>query len=206
MITLDSLTLLEINTDLGKLVACRPDADMAARTKDIAKEIFIEAFATTYTEYHGNSKSPQSIEVWLQLKEGLTLTKWLSNVFDDEYAEYETGDKQFIHLYSQDKLIAWLSHSPISKAGDVYLSQCSLEAKSRNHKVATTAFSKALQEDCIQKIFPGVKEVKLITRKVNDLATRLYTKAGFTQDLTIDPSIYGESYDDRYMGFRLSLK
>lgn len=99
-----------------------------------------------------------------------------------------------------------LSHSPVSEKGEVYLSQCSLEAGSRNHKVASTAFGKVLRENSIRQLFPEVKEVKLIARKINTIAHSLYTKAGFTMDETIDPAVYGDSYDDRYIGFRLFLE
>lgn len=201
-----SHALLVINTKAGKLTATRPTKDEIVRTKSVAKAIFVDAFSTTYTEYHAKSRTVLPIAEWLRLKEGLSLEQWLHNTFDGEYEEWENGEKEFIHLYNESQeLVAWLSHSPLSKTGEVYLSQCSLEAKSRNKGVATTAFAEALKDGQLQAIFPGIKEIKLITRKINEYAMKLYTGAGFALDEKIDPSVYGESYDDRYVGYRLDL-
>ena len=198
--------LLEIDTSLGKMRVYRPSFEEMQETAPIAKAIFVEAFSTTYTEYHRQSGSIEPVEQWLRLREGLTLESWLSNVFDEEYNEYLSGDKAFLYLCESDgSLVGWLSHSPMSKKGEVYLSQCSLEAGSRNQKVATVSFAKALKENAIKQLFPEVKEIKLIARKINTIAHHLYVKAGFIVDETIDPSVYGDSYDDRYIGFRLPL-
>ena len=203
-LNVNSDVLLQVNTPIGLLIAYRPDAEELNRTAPIAKAIFLEAFATTYREYHQKSGSQDSVEKWLRLKQGLTLEGWLSNVFDDEYEESLAGLKQFVYLADSDgNLVGWLTHSPVSANGDLYLSQCSLEAGSRNQRVATNTFAQAFD---IKKIFPGVKEIKLITRKINLAAQHLYTKAGFIRDETIDPGVYGESYDDRYVGYRLPIK
>lgn len=196
--------LMEANTPIGLVYAYRPDREEIEKTAPIAKAMFQEAFATTYTEYYHQSKVDVPIEKWLLVREGLTLQSWLTNVFDDEYEEYLHGQKEFILICDgQGNFIGWLSHSPVATNGDLYLSQCSLEADSRNHKIATTAFTQLLIE--LKRIFPNVKEIKLITRKINIIARNLFLKAGFTMDLTIDPSVYGDSYDDRYVGYRLSL-
>jgi ribosomal protein S18 acetylase RimI-like enzyme len=200
-------TLLEIHSPIGTLIAYRPDLEELQKTSDRAKAIFLEAFSTTYTEYYRNSGSSEPIEKWLRLKDSFTLQSWLSATFDEEYEEYLAGLKSFVYLCNeQGKLIAWLSHSPVSETGDLYLSQCSLSADFHNKKVASTVFATIFQDDNIQKIFPEVKAIKLITRKINIIAQRLYTKVGFIMDETIDPSIYGESYDNRYVGYRLMLK
>jgi len=202
-----SEVLLEIDTSIGTMTICRPNLEEMQRTAPIAKTIFLEAFSTTYTEYHCQSGSIEPIEKWLRLRPGLSLQSWLSLVFDEEYEEYLKGSKAFIYLCdSEGTLVGWLSHSPVSEKGEMYLSQCSLEAGSRNHKVATTAFEKTFKGNCLKQLFPDVKEVKLIARKINTIAHRLYTKAGFVMDETIDPAVYGDSYDDRYIGFRLLLE
>jgi ribosomal protein S18 acetylase RimI-like enzyme len=201
-----SEVLQEINTSLGIMTICRPNLEEVQRTASTAKSIFIEAFSTTYTEYHRQSGSTELIEKWLRLRPEMTLHSWLSAVFDDEYEEYLTGRKAFVYLCdSEGALIGWLSHSPVSEKGELYLSQCSLEAGSRNHKVATAAFQKAFKGNYIKQLFPDVKQIKLIARKINTIAYSLYTKAGFIVDETIDPAVYGDSYDDRYVGFRLDL-
>ena len=202
-----SEVLLEMDTSLGKMIVYRPTPEEMEKAAPTAKAIFIEAFSTTYTEYHRRSESVESVESWLRLSPGLTLQSWLALVFDEEYEEYLRGGKQFIYLCnSEGVLVGWLSHSPVSEKGELYLSQCSLEASSRNHQVASAAFAKALQQDFIKQLFPDVKEIKLIARRINQIAHRLYTKAGFTVDETIDPAVYGDSYDDRYVGFRLILE
>jgi ribosomal protein S18 acetylase RimI-like enzyme len=201
-----SEVLLEVNTSLGVMTICRPSLEEVQRTAFHAKSIFIEAISTKYTEYHRQSGAIERIEMWLRLRPGLTLHSWLNAVFDDEYAEYLTGRKSFLYLCnSEGVLIGWLSHSPVSEKGELYLSQCSLEADSRNHKVATAVLEKAFKGNYIKQLFPEVKEVKLITRKINTIARRLYTKVGFVMDETIDPAVYGSSYDDRYVGFRCVL-
>lgn len=193
-------------TPIGTLVVYRPSSEEIERRAPSAKEIFVEAFSTTYLDYHLQSGSTDPVEKWLRLKEGLTLESWLSLVFDDEYEEYLAGSKGFLFLCDENGvLLGWLSHSPVSETGELYLSQCSLEAGSRNRRVTGTLFEKALQGSGIKQLFPGVKQVKLITRKVNTVARHLYLKAGFTLDEAIDPSVYGDSYDDRYVGLRLSL-
>lgn len=198
--------LLEVKTSNGMCFAYRPDTEEVKKTAPVAKAIFREAFSTTYTDYHRKSGSAEPIEKWLRLREGLTLEQWLNNTFEAEYEEYNLGKKSFIYLCdSNNNLLGWLSHSPLSVIGDLYLSQCSLEASSRNQKIATTSFSEVFTNGRIKKMFPGVSEVKLITRKINAIACQLYDKAGFKRDETIDPSIYGESYDDRYVGYRLSV-
>ncbi len=204
MITSCTKPLISIKTKAGKqLSVVRPDKETVTKTKEVAKAIFVEAFTTTYKEYHAKSQAKESIETWLRLKEGFTIESWLQNTFDDEYAQYEQGERHFVHLYDEDStLVGWLSHSNISDTGEVYLSQCSLEASSRHQQVATSAISCALETESLEKILPGVKEIKLITRKINEYAARLYERAGFTKDTTIDPSIYGDSYDDRYVGYR----
>jgi len=198
--------LLELDTSLGKMILYRPNLEEMERTAPIAKAIFVEAFSTTYTQCHHQSGAKETIESWLRLRPGLTLQSWLSLVFDEEYEEYLNGSKGFIYLCnSKGALVGWLSHSPVSKTGDLYLSQCSLEAASRNHRVATAAFNKVLEENFIKLLFPDVKEIKLIARKINKIAHCLYTKAGFTVDETIDPTVYDDAYDDRYIGFRLTV-
>jgi hypothetical protein len=199
--------LLEVQTPIGMFIAYRPDLDEMQRTSGLAKAIFQEAFSTTYRDYYRKSGSNESIEKWLRLKEGLTLESWLSNTFDGEYEEYLLGLKGFIYLCDSDgNLVGWLSHSFVSETGEMYLSQCSLEAGSRNQKVTSIIFAETFKNGYIKKIFPGVKVVKLIARKINTIAHRLYTKVGFIMDETIDPSVYGDSYDDRYVGYQLILE
>lgn len=198
--------LLEVEHDNQTLTVYRPDRQMLEKTREKAKEIFVEAFSTTYTGYYKESKAVEPIEKWLRLREGLTLATWLSATFDDEYMEYQEGKKQFVYLCdSSQHLLGWLSHSLVAPDGDLYLSQCSLEADSRNQKLTTTTFKKVLEKGVIKQIFPGIKQVKLIARKINTIADRLYVHSGFTKDEKIDPSVYGESYDDRYVGYRMSI-
>ncbi len=200
------VSLLTLKTAKGKFVVARPDKEAVERTKKIAKQIFIEAFTTTYTEYYRNSGDKRPIEVWLGKKEGYTIDQWLSDTFDGEYEEYLEGKKVFIHLYDEkEALVGWLSHSPVSETGEMYLSQCSLEAESRGHRVAADAFAEALQKENYEKLFPGVKVVKLIAREINKIAEKLYLRAGFTKDITIDPKIYGETYGPLYVGYRKEL-
>lgn len=204
---ISSEVLLEVSTPIGSMTARRPSPEELERTASVAKAIFVEAFATTYTQYHQESGSLESIEKWLRLKEGLTLQSWLVLCFDEEYKEYLVGKKGFLYLCdSKGLLIGWLSHGLVSETGEMYLSQCSLEGSSRHHRVATAAFKKAFEENYIKQLFPDAKEIRLITRKINTIARHLYIKAGFIMDETIDPSVYGDSYDDRYVGFRLSLE
>ena len=201
-----SESLLEIDTSIGQITVYQPEFEEMQRTAPLAKAIFIEAFSTSYTEYHRLSGSMDPIEKWLRLREGLTLESWLDGVFDEEYKEYLAGGKVFLYLCdSQGSLIGWLSHSPVSEKGELYLSQCSLESGCRNQKVATSAFEKVFKGNVIKELFPEAKEVKLITRKINKIAQHLYTKAGFIMDEMIDPVVYGDSYDERYVGFRLPL-
>lgn len=198
--------LLTLKTAKGKFVVVRPDREAVEKTKKIAKEIFIEAFTTTYTGYHKESGDAGSIEVWLGKKEGYTINQWLSDTFDEEYEEYLEGKKFFVHLYDEkEELSGWLSHGPISETGEMYLSQCSLEAESRGQRVASDAFKEALQKETYEKLFPGVKVVKLIAREINKIAEKLYLNAGFTKDVTIDPKIYGEGYGPLYVGYRKTL-
>lgn len=200
------VSLLTIKTPKGTFTVKRPDKETVEKTKNIAKQIFIEAFSTTYTQYYNDSKVEAPIEKWLVLKDGFTITTWLDATFEGEYEEYLEGKKDFLHLYDEkETLVGWLSHGPVSDKGEMYLSQCSLEAGHRNSKIATTAFSEVIKDDTIKTIFPGVKEVKLIAREINKFAERLYLTAGFTKDRTIDPKIYGECYNDRYVGYRKTL-
>lgn len=203
--TLFAEPLLDLPTPIGTISISRPEVDEMMLHAPRAKAIFVEAFASTYREYHQNSQSTESIEKWLRLKNGHTIESWLSQVFDDEYQEYIYGTKQFIFIRNNEKLIGWFSYSPLSENGEIYLSQCSLEASYRDQKVASTAFARAFKDKLVLNLFPGVKEIKLITRKINARAKKLYLSVGFIMDETIDPSIYGESYDDRYVGFRLSF-
>lgn len=199
--------LLEVETPIGKFIAYRPNLEDMQRTSRAAKNIFVEAFSSTYREYHQNSKAALPIEKWLRLKEGLTLETWLSNTFDGEYEEYLKGAKEFIFLCTKEgQLVGWLSHSMLSKDGELYLSQCSLEHASRNQKVASTVFHEVFKDHHIKNIFPGITEIKLITRKINTIARSLYIKARFHEDEQLDPRVYGESYDDRYIGYRLDLR
>ncbi len=198
--------LLEIPTPIGNLTAYRPNLEEMQKYAPIAKRLFQEAFSITYREYHRMSHSAETIEKWLHLKEDFTLDSWLSNTFDEEYEDYVMGTKKFVFLRdSQGTLIAWLSHSLVSKEGSVYLSQCSLEAGLHRRGIASSAFAEVLKQDLIKEVFPEVKEITLITRKINLAARHLYIKAGFTMDETLDPNIYGSSYDDRYVGYRLKV-
>lgn len=198
--------LCEIQTPAGKAIVYRPSSEEVRKTASVAKAIFTEAFSTTYTEYHRLSGSQEPIHQWLRLKPGLTLQSWLSLVFDEEYEESLAGGKQFLYLCdTQGALIGWLTHTPVSEAGEVYLSQCSLEADHRNLGIASAVFNKAFREKLVTQMFPNVKEIKLIVRKINAIAQHLYLKSGFTMDESIDPAVYGDSYDDRYVGFRWSL-
>lgn len=202
-----SPVLLEAETPIGKMYVFRPTAEEVERTSPVAKAIFQEAFSTTYRDYHQKSGSTEPIEKWLRLKEGLTLESWLSNVYDGEYEEYLAGSKEYIYFCHEDgSLIGWMSHGPLSDNGDVYLSQCAFEKSSRHRKAATTVLAIALKKQNITRIFPGVKELKLITRKINKITNHLFVSAGFTMDETIDPSTYGDSYDDRYVGYRLTIE
>lgn len=185
----------------------RPDLDLVLKTKEIAREIFKEAFTSTYTEYHKQSGSQDSIEAWLKISGGRSVDQWLSETFDEELKEFEQEKKFFIYLVNTEKeLLGWLSHSPVSEDGDLYLSQCCLRAEWRRKKVASTAFSRVIKttEELLFRLFPSIKEVKLIARKINLAAHGLYTGAGFTVDPKIDPKVYGGSYDDRYVGYRLT--
>lgn len=200
-------SFVEVETSFGTVLVYRPSLEEIEKTASLAKAIFQEAFATTYREYHQQSGTVEPIETWLRLKDGMTLESWLSQTFDEEYEEYLKGDKGFIYLCtSSGYFIGWLSHSNMNEKGDVYLSQCSFEAGSRHQKIATTVLLKALEQENIKKIFPGVKELKLITRKINAIARHLFTRAGFTMDETINPNVYGDSYDDRYIGYRLMIQ
>lgn len=199
--------LFEVNTPIGKCCVYRPDLEEVQETAALTKSIFIEAFSTTYTEYYRNSGADVSIEEWLRLRKGLTLESWLSATFDEEYEESLLGKKIFVYLRdSEENLIGWMAHTPVSDHGDVYLSQSSLEANSRNMKIATTILAKIIKNGQFKELFPGAKELKLIVRKINKIARNLYDKAGFTKDEKIDPKVYGDSYDERYVGYRLSLE
>lgn len=206
--SLSSFPVLTVTPpNFAVLTAYRPDAEEVKKTSEVAKRIFVEAFTTTYTKYHQSSGSSDSIETWLRLRNSLSLEQWLSDTFDEEYEEFLEGQKGFVYLTAPDgHLVGWLSHSPVNAKGELYLSQCSLEADARNQKVATTAFAEALKENHIHELFAGITQVKLIARKINEAAEHLYTRAGFIKDETIDPSVYGDSYDDRYIGYRLELK
>lgn len=189
----------------------RPNAEQVRATYEVAKQIFVEAFSTTYTTYHKNSGDTGTVAQWLKLSERWTQSKdglkeWLTQTYEDEHKEYLEGKKDFIHLYdNQNKLVGWLSHSPVDEKGDLYLSQCSLEADSRNQRVASTSFTEVLNSDLLHTMFPEAKELKLIARKINTFARNLYEKAHFICDETIDPKVYGDSYDNRYVGYRLPL-
>lgn len=197
---------LEVTTPVGKCTLYRPDSEEVQETAQVAKAIFVEAFSTSYTNYYLKSGSVLSIEKWLRLKDGLSLNEWLSKTFDGEYEEYQLGQKNFIYLHNEKgNLVGWFSHSLVSESGDVYLSQGSLEAASRHNRVATTFFAEIFKQGLIRAIFPGVKELKLIVRKINAAACHFYEKVGFTKDETIDPKVYGETYDDRYVGFRMLI-
>lgn len=47
--------------NFATLTAYRPEAEEVKKTTQVAKKIFVEAFTTTYTEYHRNSGSSDSI-------------------------------------------------------------------------------------------------------------------------------------------------
>lgn len=195
-----------IKTIHTSFTICIPDEKMVQTTAFVAREIFVEAFSTTYSEYHRISGSTETLEAWLGLKEGLTVEHWLQNTFDWETEAFQKGEKRFIYLVDSDaKLVGWLSHDPPTPEGDLYLSQCALSADWRNQRVASTAFYKMVSEGHLKTLFPGVKAVKLIARKINAVARQLYTHAGFTLDEAIDPHVYGESYSDRYVGYRLKI-
>jgi D-alanyl-D-alanine dipeptidase len=186
------------------LTICRPDRAAVERTREIAKKIFVEAFATTYRGYHEKSLSNEPIERWLRLKEGLSLEQWLNLTYEGEYVEYQEGKKGFVYLINPDgDLMGWLSHDPVSKEGDVYLSQCALKKELHGRGIAQAAFPFTLEH--IHTMFPGIKSVKLIARKVNERADVLYTRAGFIKDEKIDPKMYGDVYDDRYVGYRMKI-
>jgi len=208
--SIPSILPREINSQkFPGLTILRPDEDLIEKTKEVAKSIFVEAFTSTYTEYHKQSESKDSIEVWLKLSEGLSVKQWLNQTFDNEFEEYQQGKKAFIYLVNtQEEVLGWLSHSPVSEDGDLYLSQCCLTAKWRNQQVASTAFASIIKAkpDLLSKLFPGIKTVKLIARRINQAAQGLYTKAGFKQDSEIDPKVYGDTYDSRYVGYRLSVE
>ncbi len=205
--TTSARPLFQIKTQKGMLSVSRPSKEHAAKTKEIAKKIFVEAFSTTYTQYHINSKSVDTIEKWLRLRDGFTLNSWLEATFEGDYTEFTEGKKEFVYLTDENEnLLGWLTHTPVSKTGEVYLSQCSLEADSRNKKIATTGISEALSKENLEAIFPKVTEIKLITRKINEYARRLYTNAGFHEDLQISPAQYGDDYDDRYVGYRMTIE
>lgn len=179
----------------------RPDRERIKVTAEVAKRIFVQAFEKSYTRYYDEAQPGVSIEEWLRIKSDLR--GWLGSIFDEEYQECQNGTKGFIHLCdSRNNLVGWLSHSQVDEKGDLYLSQCSLEADWSNKKVSTTAFAEVLNGNHLVTMFPRVKEVKLIVRKINKVAQQLYTRAGFTCDETIRPEDYGSSYDDRYIGFR----
>lgn len=183
----------------------RPDKEGLRAVSEIAKNIFIEAIGTTYTQYYQESKSIFSIEKWLQLKEGISFKAWIESVYEGEYNDFLEGKKIFLFLHNaNEELIGWATHSPISKNGDLYVSQCCLKSEWRNRKVASQLVSTLLkQKDTISLVFPKMSIIKLITRRINEAANRLYTNSGFTRDEKMDPSIYGDDYDDRYVGFRL---
>lgn len=179
----------------------RPDDATMRATVEVAKQIFVKAFTISYTRYYEEAKPGVSIEEWLKLK--TDFKTWLSNTFDEEFQEYEQGKKGFIYLNdSQNNLVGWLSHSPVDEKGDVYLSQGSLNVEWSNQKVASTALAEMLNQRNISTIFPEAHELKLIVRRTNEVAKRIYTAAEFTCDETIKPEVYGSSYSNLYIGFR----
>ncbi len=195
---------LKIETHLGQLIAYRPTREDVDKTREVAKGIFQEAVATTYSIYHQKSQSTDPIETWLKLKEGYTLSNWLNDTFDEEYTDYLKDKKEFIYLKASDgHLMGWLSHGPISEKGDVYLSQGCLEAATRGQKIASAVFTTVINYSEI--LFPGANELRLIARKINEVAYNLYTRAGFTVDESMNPEIFGGQYDHRYRAFRLPL-
>ena len=197
---------LKISAPLGEVTIYQPDFHEVQQKSSEAKAIFLEAVSTTYRAYHRDSGSVETIEKWLRLKDRITLEEWLCQTYDDEYEEYLAGIKGFIYFSdSLGNLIGWLSHGMVAEDGDVYLSQCTIKVMARHQKIATFALAGALQNGNIQLIFPGVKQLKVITRKINKIARHLFTSAGYTLDESIDPSIYGDGYDDRYVGYRLKV-
>jgi len=198
-------TVFEVQTKTTTIAICKPARDVLEKTREVAKAIFMEAFTTTYTQYHRNSGSIEPIETWLGLVD-IKFHDWLNSTFDEEYQEALVGTKEFVYLCGADRsLIGWFSHSPVSKTGEVYLSQGSIEAASRNQKIAQTSFAEAINKNFFAKLFPGAKEIKVIAREVNAAADHLYTAVGFTKDNKIDPSIYGKQYNNRYVGYRMTL-
>lgn len=191
----------------GDVTLYRPDLMIIEKTREMAKEIFIEAFETTYTTYYVESGTTLSIEEWLRLKDGLKMRDWLSLTFDEEYNECLSGEKGIIYLKTQaDPLIAWASHSALSPTGELYLSQCCISERWRGKGIPSSIFFDLMKSPhIIHQMFSGIKEVKVITRKINTAANRLYTGAGLIRDETLDPSVYGDAYDDRYIGYRLIL-
>ena len=79
--------IFSVTHETGKLYVYRPDKETVEKTKAKAKEIFVEAFSTTYTDYFTNSDAKGTIEEWLRLKEGSTIKGWLEDTFDEEYEE-----------------------------------------------------------------------------------------------------------------------
>ena len=196
-------TVSPVNGSQRTFTIERPSEEEVNRTAGVAKEIFVNAFTKKYREYHTAAKTEQSIEEWLRLKTGVVFKDWLETTFDEELQEYRDGKKGMIYLTDeQGRLVAWLSHSAVDEKGDVYLSQCSLEAESQDKKIASTAFAEVINTNNILTLFPGAKKLKLIARKVNTSADHLYIKAGFKRNDTITPSDYGASYDDRYVGYQ----
>lgn len=66
-------------------------------------------------------------------------------------------------------------------------------------------FTEIFKDNQTEKPFPGIRELKLIVRKVNKIARHLYERTGFIADETLNPKIYGNSYNERYMGYHLTL-
>lgn len=184
----------------------RPEDKHVIQTRQRMKDCFVTAFSANYTRYHGESKSALPVEEWLRLRKGVTFTAWLEETFDEEFAEFKEGTKGFLQLSDEkEQLIGWLSHSAVGRNGDVYLSQCSLDTKWQNQRVATTAFKAMMESQAFRTLFPGVTAFKLIVRKINTIALQLYKSAGFVINEHIDPKVYGSSYDDRYVGCQLTL-
>ncbi len=191
----------------GDVAFYRPDQVTIEKTREIAREIFIEAFETTYTGYYVESGTTLPIEEWLRLKGGLKMREWLNLTFDEEYNECLSGEKGIIYLKTEaDPLIAWVSHSRLSATGELYLSQCCISERWRRKGIPSSIFFDLIKTPhIIHQMFPGIKEAKLITRKINIAANRLYMKAGLIRDETLDPSVYGDAYDDQYVGYRLII-